>query len=217
MTAQGVPADRQPDDLDVYDVAFLAGGPDRVVETAVVALVRARGIRLHSPGQLAPCGGTCRHPAEAAVLDALGSMGHRCLDAVRWRVVEDERVRAIGVRLHSAGLLGHVGAAVGALHGDRRWLAPTRAGRAALRALADGPALADPEVLAVALGGFGRMRDRALQTALFDESPAALPPPGRRFREDDREPQPTAYRTGGLAAAAGGFGLIEGGRFDGGF
>jgi hypothetical protein len=144
-------------------------------------------------------------------------MGHRCLDAVRWRVVEDERVREIGVRLHSAGLLGHAGAAIAALRGDRRWLAPTHAGRAALRALGDRTPVADPEVVAVALGGAGRMSDQRLHAALFDEAQAAAPPSGRRFREVGRDPQPTAYRSGGLAAAAGGFGLIEGGRFDGGF
>jgi hypothetical protein len=114
-------------------------------------------------------------------------------------------------------LLSHAGAAIAALRGDRRWLAPTHAGRAALRALGERPALADPEIVAVALGGPGRMSDRELQAALFDEAMSAVPPSGRRFREVGRDPQPTAYRSGGLAAAAGGFGLIEGGRFDGGF
>jgi hypothetical protein len=196
MTARVVPAE-----LDLYDVAFLAGGPERVAETAVVALARDGDIRVHSPGRLARCGRTPRHAAEAAVLDALGPMGHRDLDAVRWRTVEDERVRAIGVRLHKDGLLGHGGATIALLRGDPRWLAPTRAGRAALRALGERPALADPEVVAVALGGPDRMRNRALHAAIFAEPQTGGAPYGRPRRETS-------------LAAAGGFGLIEG-RFDG--
>ena len=46
-----------PSRHDLYDVAFLAGGPVRVVDTAVVALVRAGRIRIASPGQLATAGG----------------------------------------------------------------------------------------------------------------------------------------------------------------
>ena len=42
--------------LDLYEVAYLAGGPDRVVDTAVVALVRSGRVRVHSAGQLATVG-----------------------------------------------------------------------------------------------------------------------------------------------------------------
>ena len=58
---------------DLYGIAYLAGGPRRVVEAAVVALVE--------DGRLGVTGATAelhvldprrRHPVEAAVLDATG-------------------------------------------------------------------------------------------------------------------------------------------------
>jgi len=40
---------RSPD-LDVYDIACLAGGAERVVDTALVALVESGRVRVHAPG-----------------------------------------------------------------------------------------------------------------------------------------------------------------------
>ena len=37
-------------DLDLYEIAYLAGGPERAVDTALVALVQTGRIRVHSPG-----------------------------------------------------------------------------------------------------------------------------------------------------------------------
>src|SRR5918997_478829 len=86
-------------DLDLYDAAFLAGGPARVVDTALVALVRAGKLRIHSPGQLATADLTRRHPVEAAVLDAVGPTGHRSVDTIRWRLADAEVARvALGGR-----------------------------------------------------------------------------------------------------------------------
>ena len=56
-------------DLDVYDVAFLAGGVPRTVDTAIVGLVLGGRLRVHFPGQLASVHLSRRHPVEAAVLD----------------------------------------------------------------------------------------------------------------------------------------------------
>src|SRR5215207_2167007 len=91
--------------LDVYDIAYLAAGPDRVVDTALVALVETGRVRVQPPGQLAVAELARRHPVEAAVLDAVGTRGHRSVDVVRWRLADDDRVFAIGRRLVSAGLL----------------------------------------------------------------------------------------------------------------
>ena len=98
-------------ELDVYDIACLAGGPNRVVDTALVALVRGGRLRVHSPGQLATADLSRRHPVEAAVLDAVGPTGHRSVDTICWRLVEDDRLLDIGRRLHKAGLLGRLSAA----------------------------------------------------------------------------------------------------------
>ena len=70
-------------DLDIYDVAFVAGGRERVVDTAVLVLVRSGRVRVHAPGQLATVDATRRNPVEAAVLDAMGVTGHRSIDTIR--------------------------------------------------------------------------------------------------------------------------------------
>ncbi|MCW2633948.1 MAG: hypothetical protein JWQ99_315 [Blastococcus sp.] len=94
MTASGAPRE-----LDIYDIAFLAGGPARVVDTAVVALLRTRRLRLQSPGHLVTADLSRRHPVEAAVLDAVGPTGHRSVDTIRRRVLDDERLLEVERRL----------------------------------------------------------------------------------------------------------------------
>jgi hypothetical protein len=205
--------------LDAYEIAFLAGGPDRVVDTAVVALVRAGKVRIHSPGQLATADLVRRHPVEAAVLDAVGPTGHRSVDTVRWRLRDDDRLLDVGRRLRDAGLLGRTGAALRVLRGDRQALARTRAGSRTLREIREQLPTGDPEVLRVAFGGRAAMTDAALRAGIFERPATALVPPrpGRRSRAiDHSDPQLAAYRTGGPAAAAGCFVLFEGGGLDGG-
>ena len=194
--------------LDIYDVAFLAGGPKRAVDTAVVALVRSGRVRVHSPGQLATAELSRRHPVEAAVLDAVGPTGHRSVDTICWRLAEDDRLLDIGRRLHRAGLLGRLGTAVSVLHGDRRTLAPTRAGHRVLRELGDGPSLGDPEAVRVALGGRAAMADAKLRSAIFERPLTTLGVgrPGRRSRDDidHSDPRLAGYRaraTGATGAA----------------
>jgi hypothetical protein len=207
MTASGA------SDLDVYDIAFLAGGPARVVETAVVAMLRTGRLRLHSPGQLATADLSRRHPVEAAVLDAVGPTGHRSVDTIRWRVVDDDRLLEVGRRLRSAGLVGRAAGVLGVLHGDHRALAPTRAGRGALRVLRTRAASGDAEVMRVALDGQEGMSDQRLRHEIFECPRTTLEAagPGRRSRGiDHSDPQLAAYRTGGSAAAGGGYTFMQG-------
>ena len=195
-------------ELDVFDVAFLAGGPNRAVETAIVALVRGGRLRVHSPGQLATADLSRRHPVEAAVLDAVGPTGHRSIDTICWRLAEDDRLLDIGRRLHKAGLRGRLGAAVSVLHHDRRALAPTRAGHRILRELGDHPAPGDPEAVRVALGGREAMTDQRLRADIFERPVTTIGPPGsHRWRHDidHSDPQLAAFRaraTGNSGAAA---------------
>jgi hypothetical protein len=206
----------------VYDIAFLAGGAARMVDTAVVALVRAGRVRIHAPGQLVTADLSRRHPVEAAVLDAVGPTGHRSVDTVRWRLHDDERLLEVGRRLRQAGLLGRVGAAIPVMRGDRRALAPTRAGRRTLHALREQPAGVDAELLRVALGGRAAMTDEKLRAGIFERPVTTLAPPsGRRSRHDidHSDPHLAAYRTGGMNPAIGGHvghGGFDGGGFDGG-
>jgi hypothetical protein len=194
-------------DLDVYEVAFLAGGPVRVVETAVVALVRAKRLRVHSPGQLATADLSRRHPVEAAILDAVGPTGHRSVDTICWRVADDQRLLDVGHRLRRSRLLGWN---VGPLHvlGDHRH---TLAGRSVLRALSRQSDLADAELMGVALDGPETMADQRLRAEIFD-CPSTLLAPARRGRRsrdiDHSDPRLAAYRRGGSAATAGVYGGV---------
>jgi hypothetical protein len=164
---------------DVYDIAFLAGGPDRVVDTAIVALVRSGRLRVHSPGQLATCDLTRRHPVEAAVLDAVGPTGHRSIDTIHWRVADDDRLRDVGEELHRAGLVGRTAAL---LHGHPHRFEPTRDGRRALRGAGAIPG-ADAEALRVAVGGRAAMSDARLRADIF-ERPVTTLAVGRPSRHD---------------------------------
>jgi hypothetical protein len=197
-------------ELDIYDIAFLAGGQNRAVEAAVVALVRDGRLRVHSPGLLATADLSRRHPVEAAVLDAVGPAGHRSVDTICWRLVEDDRLLDIGQRLHKAGLLGRLGVPVSVLHHDRRTLAPTRAGHRILLELGDHPALGDPEAVRVALGGRGAMTDAKLRAAIFERPATTLGVPGpRRSRHDidHSDPKLAAFRARATGASGAGTGL----------
>ena len=167
--------------LDVYDIAYLAAGPDRVVDTALVALVETGRVRVQPPGQLTVAELARRHPVEAAVLDAVGTRGHRSVDVVRWRLADDDRVSAIGRRLVTAGLL-------------RRWsVVPSRAERPAVLTAAGrrmlhvleaqppcDPAWDGGTAVQVALHGRDQLSDELRRSLLF-ESEAA---PTARERAD---------------------------------
>jgi hypothetical protein len=171
-------------DLDVYDIAYLAGGPARVVDTALVTLAQSGRVRVHSPGQFAAVGLTRRHPVEAAVLDAIGTSGHRSIDTILWRLVDDERLLDVEDRLRRDGLLrrGHW---LGRHAPDRRLLVRTNAGRRALRRLrADSPPEGDG-ALPVALRGRVAVADRELCAAVFD-GPRQFRPMHRGSRSRNR-------------------------------
>jgi hypothetical protein len=167
-------ATRTPRALDVYDIAYLAGGPDRMVDAALVALVQTGRVRIHRPGQLATVALSRRHPIEAAVLDAVGPIGHRSVDTIRWRLATDERLLDVGRRLQREGLLGHTHRLVPHFSGGRSSPAPTHEGRRVLRQLeAQLPAdEVEPgtDAMLVAVRGTGRLPDRALGAAIFEEA-----------------------------------------------
>jgi hypothetical protein len=171
-------------DLDVYDIAYLAGGPARVVDTALVALVQDGRVRVHSPGQFAAVGLTRRHPVEAAVLDAIGTSGHRSIDTVLWRLVDDERLLDVEDRLRRGGLLrrGHW---LGRHAPDRRLLVRTIAGRQALRRLRVEPPTEGADARPVALRGRAAVTDRELCAAVFD-GPREFRPLHRGSRSRNR-------------------------------
>jgi len=165
--------------LDVYEIACLAGGPDRVVDTALVALVESGRVRIHRPGQLAAVDLSRRHPVEAAVLDAVGTVGHRSADTIRWRVAGDERLLDVVQRLQREGLLGRTHRLVPHFSGGRSSPAPTSEGRRVLRELeahppADQTAPAT-DAMQVALCGTEQLPDREFRAAIFEPGRTVSP------------------------------------------
>src|SRR4051812_19020284 len=156
-------------DLDVYDIAYLAGGPARVVDTALVALVQTGRVRVHSPGQFAVVGLNRRHPVEGAVLDAIGTSGHRSIDTVLWRIADDERLMHVEDRLRQKGLLRR-GRWVGRHAPDRRLFVRTAAGRRVLQRLIAEHRVDDAgsDAISVALSGPAGVPDVELRAAVFE-------------------------------------------------
>ena len=92
--------------LDLYDVAWLAGGRRRATQTAVAALAERDRLRVSDPtGDLQAVGGGATHPVEAAVLDALGARGHRGIETIVFLVRKDPRLDAVEQGLLRRGLL----------------------------------------------------------------------------------------------------------------
>ncbi|MGK5115145.1 TIGR04222 domain-containing membrane protein [Geodermatophilus sp. CPCC 205506] len=170
---------RSASELDLYEVAYLSGGPARVVDTALVALVLAGRVRAPSPGLLAAVRPTRRHPVEAAVLDAVGTHGHRSVDTIQWRATGDDRLTAVGARLTEAGLLRR--AAVARLLHPAAAAAPTPAGRRVL-AEAAGVLAGRGPAGEVALGGRQAMTDAGLRERVFERLAAATEPTGTGLR-----------------------------------
>jgi hypothetical protein len=170
-------ADGTPDRLDVYEIACLAGGAVRVVDTALVALVESGRVVVTAPGELATVSLVRRHPIEAAVLDAIGPSGHRSVETVRWRLNSDERLLEVSRHLRDLGLLGAAGIVPTARRS--RWrLMPTYAGRHVLHQLRDAPPIDDvaggTSAMIVALCGREHMRDKALCASVFEPPPSPV-------------------------------------------
>jgi hypothetical protein len=178
MTVSGqVPA------LDVYDIAFLAGGAPRVLDTALIALVQAGRVRVHAPGQFATVALGRRHPVEAAVLDAVGPAGHRSVDTIFWRLGADGRLLDVADGLQRAGLIHRI-------PGEPRSHLRTRAGRRVLRRLTAHPpedvVAPGTDALAVALHGRNGLPNRDLVGADFD-APRTVQPFHRGSRSSNRD------------------------------
>ncbi|MHA6764204.1 TIGR04222 domain-containing membrane protein [Streptacidiphilus sp. PAMC 29251] len=75
------PADPGP--VDVYTAAAVAGGSDRVVDTAVYALVEGDHLRTARDRTLTVCGGRPDEPVQQAVLDSFGTRDSATLSEVR--------------------------------------------------------------------------------------------------------------------------------------
>ncbi|MGY1708480.1 TIGR04222 domain-containing membrane protein [Geodermatophilus sp. SYSU D00758] len=201
-------ADRSGTALGVHEAAYLTGGPARVVDAAVAALVRAGRVRVVGPGLLAVVAPARRDPVEAAVLDGIGTAGHRSVDTVRWRLVADPRIAGLAHGLEEQGLLRRRTTPI-ARRGAAPAEVPTREGRRLIGALRTQHA--GDDVWRVALDGPAAARDERLRAAIAPPGPAvdvsrradreAL----RRLAESD--PTTAAQRTWATAVGGGVLGL----------
>ena len=144
---------------DTYDLALLAGGPGRAVDTAIVALLGRGLLHVDGGGLLRTAGTAPVHPVEAAVHELVGDGPRRSAATVRARAEDDPRVLALTERLVAAGLL------------RTRWLGwspspvPTAAGRRLLAEARRQPVLADD--VRIALDGVVAMADPGRRDLVF--------------------------------------------------
>ena len=196
---------------DLYEVAYLAGGPRRAVEAAVVALVEDGRLQVtRSTAELHVVDPRRRHPIEAAVLDAAGPRARRSIDGIAWRVRTDARLAALADGLRQAGLITRRGGVHATA--NRFWTAVglTRAGRSALRRLLSDPSVVGgSKALAVALGGPGAWADAELRAAVFSPPRPYLPADTGPSVREVRRSHSTMYAHG--AGAGWGAGPIGGG------
>ena len=179
-----IPESTRP--LDVYDVAVLAGGLPRLVDTAIVAMVESGLVRVDSSGEFHAEASSSRHPVEAAVLDAIGSRGYRSVDGIGSRVLHDRRLDDEFRHLTRDGLVRRAIPArlVGKTHAHT-----TAAGRRALRQFAERPVSEGGSAVQVALHGRDAMADSRLHDEIFVRA-AAVPVP-RRERRNSRAADPS--------------------------
>ena len=197
--------------LELYELAYLAAGPRRAGQTAVIGLAGAGVLWVNQwTGELMlierrPCS-----ELEAAVLDVVGLRGFNLLGTVCWRMRADARLTAIEQRLQADGLLSHGG---GLESLRRRWwtvFAVTGAGRRILRRRRRELSADATDAARVALSGPEAMRDRGLYAALFNPSRAV---PALQLRLGG----PDALSAGGYAGYSGAdVAFLAGGAFAGG-
>jgi uncharacterized membrane protein YgcG len=199
---------------DRFEVAYLAGGTNRLVDTAVVTLLEADRIRVRPTGEIHGVGLHGSHPVEAAVLDAVGSRG-KSMITLRWRLTEDQRIRAVADRLAADGLMTPPGRR-GLLRRPVTEGTRTAEGRRVLRRLR----AEDPAGFEVALHGISRVPDQHLrETVSFI---ATAPHRGRPRRDRTAEirgsrPDPWWLQSWGWTDTGSSYGSSFGGGFsDGG-
>ncbi|MFI0820651.1 TIGR04222 domain-containing membrane protein [Streptomyces sp. NPDC021098] len=96
--------------LSLYEAAFLAGGPQRVADLALVAMARERRLLLAHTGWVTVVDPEGRDDFERSVIAATGPQGQSPVPPVRTALATAEPVRALSDRLVTAGLAVPAGA-----------------------------------------------------------------------------------------------------------
>ncbi|MGW1296957.1 TIGR04222 domain-containing membrane protein [Streptomyces sp. NPDC002533] len=90
---------------DVYEAAFLNGGPARVVDTALTALHADGRLAVGGPGIVAVLRDQANDPVERAVFEELAAAPNGALHRLREAVMRHPAVQEIGDGLAARGLL----------------------------------------------------------------------------------------------------------------
>ncbi|GAA4597558.1 hypothetical protein GCM10023194_72710 [Planotetraspora phitsanulokensis] len=95
------------DDLTHYELAYLAGGPRRVINTAIALLVERELVRVARGGRVTVVAGTAppANGVERAVLDLAAVPGGRSASEIRHEVAGGAAMTDIKLRLIARGLL----------------------------------------------------------------------------------------------------------------
>ncbi|WP_327178730.1 TIGR04222 domain-containing membrane protein [Streptomyces sp. NBC_01335] len=96
--------DPVPYDLSLYETAFLAGGPERVADLALVSMHLRRSLLLAHTGWATVVDPQGRDEVERTVIRAIGPGGQSRIAPVRAAAAAAEPVRALADRLVAAGL-----------------------------------------------------------------------------------------------------------------
>lgn len=195
-----IPESTRP--LDVYDMAVLAGGLPRLVDTAIVAMVESGRVRVEPSGEFHADATSSPHPVEAAVLDAVGTRGYRSVDGIAVRFLHDRRLDQEFRHLTSDGLVRR---AYPARLVGRTQAHTTAAGRRALQEFGDHAPADGGSAVQVALHGRDAMPDHRLHDEIFAPRSVELPP--RRDRQPSRTVDPSQlsgapYRKSGTSESA---------------
>ncbi|WP_020672994.1 TIGR04222 domain-containing membrane protein [Amycolatopsis nigrescens] len=89
----------------VYHLAYLAGGPDRVIDTAIAVLVEREQLRVATGGRVYPVGSTPAQPLEQAVISRIPKTSGMTIGTVRSLLREDEAVKRIVAELEERALI----------------------------------------------------------------------------------------------------------------
>jgi len=90
---------------DVYEAAFLAGGPGRVVDAALAALHADGRLAVGRPGVLSVLRPAAQDPVERAVFAELASAPNGALHTMRLRTMRSAAVQELGHVLAARGLM----------------------------------------------------------------------------------------------------------------
>jgi hypothetical protein len=173
------PAVPSVNELDVYEIAYLCGGPQRVALAAVVAMAQDRRIAIsRTRHRVQVVHRRADQPIERAVLDAVPQSG-TVLGAVLEHVAQSAAVGELIDGLRRGGLVGHH-----SLTGHPHLSA---AGRQARRELEDSGAKVPRDHRVAVLGASG-----IAEAGLRDLVQAPDPPPAGRLIPKTRH-APTSY------------------------